>query len=55
MKMRVNLGQEFVIGGYTPGANGMDAIIVGYYRGDDLDLRRENKQRLRAGVPTKRL
>jgi DNA ligase D-like protein (predicted ligase) len=36
VKMRVNQGQEFVIGGYTPGANGIDAIIVGYYRGRDL-------------------
>jgi hypothetical protein len=26
--MRVNQGPEFVIGGYTPGANGIDAIIV---------------------------
>jgi ATP-dependent DNA ligase len=25
-----------VIGGYTPGPHGLDAIIVGYYRGDDL-------------------
>jgi bifunctional non-homologous end joining protein LigD len=33
---RVNSGQEFVVGGYTPGPNGIDAIIVGYYRGDDL-------------------
>jgi ATP-dependent DNA ligase len=33
---RVNLGQEFVIGGFTPGPHGLDAIIVGYYRGDDL-------------------
>jgi ATP-dependent DNA ligase len=36
VKMRVNQGQEFVIGGYTPGANGIEAIIVGYYNGDDL-------------------
>jgi DNA ligase D-like protein (predicted ligase) len=36
VKYRVNLGQEFVIGGYTPGPNGIDAIIVGYYRGRDL-------------------
>ena len=36
MKNRVNLGQEFVIGGYTPGANGIDAIIIGYYREHDL-------------------
>jgi len=26
---RVNLGQEFVIGGFTPGPHGLDAIIVG--------------------------
>ena len=31
-KMRLNVGQEFVIGGYTPGGNGFDAVIVGYYR-----------------------
>jgi DNA ligase D-like protein (predicted ligase) len=36
IKHRVNLGQEFVIGGFTPGPHGLDAIIVGYYRGDDL-------------------
>jgi bifunctional non-homologous end joining protein LigD len=30
-KMRVNRGQEFVIGGYTIGARGFDAIIFGYY------------------------
>jgi len=30
--MRLNLGQEFVIGGYTPGSNGFDAVIVGYYK-----------------------
>jgi DNA ligase D-like protein (predicted ligase) len=36
IKHRVNLGQEFVIGGYTPGPHGLDAIIVGYYRDDEL-------------------
>jgi ATP-dependent DNA ligase len=36
IKYRVNLGQEFVIGGFTPGPHGLDALIVGYYRGDDL-------------------
>ena len=36
IKHRVNLGQEFVIGGFTPGQHGLDAIIVGYYRGDEL-------------------
>ena len=36
IKYRLNLGQEFVIGGYTPGPQGVDAIIVGYYQGEDL-------------------
>lgn len=36
IKHRVNLGQEFVVGGFTPGPHGLDAIIVGYYRDDDL-------------------
>jgi ATP-dependent DNA ligase len=30
-KMRVNRGQEFVIGGYTLGASPFDALILGYY------------------------
>lgn len=30
-KMRVNQGQEFVIGGYTPGAKNFDALVIGYY------------------------
>jgi ATP dependent DNA ligase domain len=36
IKHRVNLGQEFVIGGFTPGPHGLDAIIVGYYRDNEL-------------------
>jgi len=36
IKHRVNLGQEFVIGGFTPGLHGLDAIVVGYYRGKEL-------------------
>ena len=36
MKMRVNRGQEFVIGGYTRGTNAFDALIFGYYERDDL-------------------
>ena len=35
VKYKVNKGQEFVIGGYTPG-NPFDAIIVGYFKGDKL-------------------
>jgi bifunctional non-homologous end joining protein LigD len=32
MKMRVNRGQEFVIGGYTRGTKTFDALVFGYYR-----------------------
>jgi len=35
-KMRVNQGQEFVIGGYTPSLKNLDAVIFGYYDGDQL-------------------
>lgn len=35
-KMRVELAQELVIGGYTPGTHGFDAVLVGFYRGDRL-------------------
>lgn len=50
-KFRINLGQEFVIGGYTPGSNGFDAIIIGVYRGKDLYF----AARVRAGfVPATR-
>jgi DNA ligase D-like protein (predicted ligase) len=36
LKMRVNRGQEFVIAGYTPGPKNFDALIFGYYEGDEL-------------------
>jgi DNA ligase D-like protein (predicted ligase) len=36
MKMRVNRGQEFVIGGYTRGTKTFDALVFGYYEGDRL-------------------
>lgn len=35
-KMRLNQGQEFVIGGYTVGATMFDALIVGYYEASRL-------------------
>jgi DNA ligase D-like protein (predicted ligase) len=35
-KMRVNRGQEFVIGGYTIGGTPFDSLIVGHYEGDRL-------------------
>jgi ATP-dependent DNA ligase len=50
-KYRINLGQEFVVGGYTPGGNGFDALILGFYRGKDLFF----AARVRAGfVPATR-
>jgi ATP-dependent DNA ligase len=50
-KTRINLGQEFVVGGYTPGTQGFGALIVGYYRGKDLMF----AARVRAGfVPATR-
>src|SRR3954468_5970293 len=36
MKMRVNRGQEFVIGGYTRGTKTFDALVFGYYEDDKL-------------------
>jgi bifunctional non-homologous end joining protein LigD len=36
IKYRVNRGQELVIGGFLPGSHGLDSIIVGYYKGDNL-------------------
>jgi len=36
MKMRVNRDQEFVIGGYTRETKTFDALIFGYYQGENL-------------------
>jgi bifunctional non-homologous end joining protein LigD len=36
VKHRVNQGQEFVAGGYIPGPHGIEALLVGFYRGEDL-------------------
>lgn len=36
VKHRVLTGQEFVVGGFTPGEHGIDAIVIGYYEGDNL-------------------
>ncbi len=30
LKLKLELQQEFVIGGYRPGSNGVDALLVGY-------------------------
>jgi len=29
-KHRVNIGQEFVIGGCVPGTNGVDSLVIGF-------------------------
>jgi bifunctional non-homologous end joining protein LigD len=34
IKLRTNLEQEFVIGGYIPGARGFDALLVGVYENE---------------------
>jgi DNA ligase D-like protein (predicted ligase) len=45
-KKRLNIGQEFVIGGFTPGSNGIDALVVGFYSGNTLMY----AARVRAGL-----
>ena len=36
VKFKVNRGQELVIGGYMPGKNHFDSLLVGYYDGGRL-------------------
>ena len=36
VKLRLDKQQEFVIGGYRSGPNGVDALLVGYYEGEQL-------------------
>jgi DNA ligase D-like protein (predicted ligase) len=51
IKMRLNRGQEFVIGGLTPGNIGFDSLVVGFYEGKELHY----VARVRAGfVPATR-
>jgi ATP-dependent DNA ligase len=45
-KYRINLGQEFVIGGYVPSHLGVDSLVVGFYPGKDLIY----AARVRAGL-----
>lgn len=42
-KLKLENQQEFVIGGYRPGSNGVDALLVGYY--DETGLRFGGKVR----------
>jgi DNA ligase D-like protein (predicted ligase) len=45
-KYRVNLEQEFVVGGYVPSNLGVDSLVVGFYRDKDLIY----AARVRAGL-----
>ena len=36
LKYKTNKGQELVIGGYKPGSNGFEYLLVGYYEGKQL-------------------
>ena len=36
LKLKLDRQQEFVIGGYRPGTNGIDALLVGYYEARQL-------------------
>jgi DNA ligase D len=36
VKLRINQGQELVIGGYVPSGGNFDSLAVGYYEGGDL-------------------
>jgi ATP-dependent DNA ligase len=49
-KMRVNLGQEFVIGGYTPNAKNFDAMVIGYYWTISLLHRPRRTTEIRSGI-----
>src|ERR1035441_6498280 len=45
-KKRLNIGQEFVIGGFTPGSHGIDALVACFYNGNALMY----AARVRAGL-----
>jgi hypothetical protein len=45
-KYRIDLSQEFVVGGYIPSNLGIDSLVVGVYRGKDLVY----AARVRAGL-----
>lgn len=51
LRCEINLGQEFVIGGFTAGSNGFDALVVGFYYDGSLQY----SARVRSGfVPLSR-
>ncbi len=38
IKVRANQSRELVIGGYTPGSHGFDALVVGYWKASRLNF-----------------
>jgi ATP-dependent DNA ligase len=46
LKRRINLSQEFAIGGYVPSHLGVDSIVISVYRGKELHY----AARVRAGL-----
>ena len=52
IKLRTNMEQEFVIGGYIPGARGFDALLVGVYE-QRTHLRCEGEERVCAAIGTR--
>ena len=49
-KMRINQGQEFVIGGYTLGGKNFDAVICSLFRERPARVRRKNALWFHAAV-----
>jgi len=52
-KFRLNSGQELLIGGFIPGVHGVDAIVVGYFGGEELMYVGPSPQRFRASFEAK--
>ena len=44
--MRVNQGQELVVGGYTPTDKNFDPLVIGYYEGTKLNVCTTNTERV---------
>ena len=55
IKHRTNREQEFVIGGYIPGAHGFDSLLVGVYENKETPLCGEGEKRLCAQTSRRNL
>jgi hypothetical protein len=51
--MRVNQGQELVIGGYTPSPKNFDALEIGLLHQRTADVRGPHPQRLHPSVASR--